>query len=303
MSVNKNNKKFVLYSGGGTMSGIFGAGVVTAFQEMDIYDRIEAIYGGSAGAINVAYFLSRQTHIGSSIYYENLIYGFIYKKNFIKALTQRISGIFRKIPMKKMMDIVDIEYLFDVIKHSPSKKLDVKKIRKQPIPFYIRVYNLTKDKIEYLDIKKYRNPYKVLKASVDVIPYTSDSERIDGEEYTDGTILNHVDLGYLIKQYPQKKIVVVLNHHLNRKFRHYVQGFLEGLMAISIYGSKAVGLFFKAEFQLRKDIKLAKKNKRILLISPSADNPTNPSTTDSKKLKITYQMGKDAAQRIRKFVD
>ena len=63
------NNKLIIYIGGGSMSGIFSAGVVTGLQDMNFYDKIEAIYGGSAGAINAAYFLSKQTKLGSSIYY------------------------------------------------------------------------------------------------------------------------------------------------------------------------------------------------------------------------------------------
>lgn len=41
-------EKCVLYLGGGAMSGVFGAGVVTALQEMGIYDKIEAVHATSA---------------------------------------------------------------------------------------------------------------------------------------------------------------------------------------------------------------------------------------------------------------
>ena len=64
--------KAVLYFGGGNMSGVFGAGIGTRLQEADTYNKIEAVYGGSAGAFNSSYFLSRQSELGSSIYWENL---------------------------------------------------------------------------------------------------------------------------------------------------------------------------------------------------------------------------------------
>lgn len=59
---------------GGAMLGVFGAGVVTSFQQADMYGRVHSVYGASAGAHDLAYFLaaqkdSRQTKIGSSIYY------------------------------------------------------------------------------------------------------------------------------------------------------------------------------------------------------------------------------------------
>ena len=83
------NKKVVLYFGGGAMSGVFGAGVITALEKENIYDKVKAVYGASAGAFNAAYFLTKQTELGSSIYYEDLTKNFIFLSNVLPTTFQR----------------------------------------------------------------------------------------------------------------------------------------------------------------------------------------------------------------------
>ena len=73
--------KVVLYLGGGSMAGVFGAGVVTRLQEENFYKHIKVAYGASAGAFNLAYFLAKQSELGSKIYWEDLTYDFISPEN------------------------------------------------------------------------------------------------------------------------------------------------------------------------------------------------------------------------------
>jgi len=84
-------KNLFLYLGGGAMAGVFSAGVVTKFQELDIYDKIEAVYGASAGALNAAYFLTKQTKFGLDIYAVEMPKNLIRFKNTFKAILQRFQ--------------------------------------------------------------------------------------------------------------------------------------------------------------------------------------------------------------------
>ena len=295
-----SNEKIVIYFGGGTMAGVFSAGIIKTLQDMDIYDKVEAVYGGSCGSINAAYFLTKQADLGYSIYCEDLAHDFVYKLRIFPAFLQRIySSLIYRIPRGKMMNIVDLNYLFNILKY--QKRLDVAKLKTQPIPFYAKVFNLTKDRIEYMEVKKH-NPLKVLRACVDVVPYVSDSEGIDGEEYVDGTILESINLQYFLDKYPSHKIVIISNINVKREFRHYVKSFFESLAAISVYGFKAIEYFIKGEFQLRKDIAYAHRTKNVLFISPPKNNPTNIITTNPEKLKRTYKMGMKEAEKIRELL-
>ena len=101
------------------MTGIFGAGAATALQKANIYPRVDSVYGISSGAHNAAYFLSKDTLKGSSIYHEDLIDG-----KFIKK--KKLSTLVKNVPMKlfnknhKLEKIMDIDYL---IKTEKTKNL------------------------------------------------------------------------------------------------------------------------------------------------------------------------------------
>ncbi len=62
-------QKIILYLGGGAMAGVFSGGVLTRLEELNFYDKIQAIYAGSVSAMNASYFLSRQTKLVSRSYF------------------------------------------------------------------------------------------------------------------------------------------------------------------------------------------------------------------------------------------
>src|SRR3989338_3950792 len=118
------NDKVVFYFGAGGMSGVFGAGIGTELEESNIYSKIEAIYGCSAGAFNAAYFLARDSRLGSSIYWENLTDG-----RFINL---------RKV-LRGNSNAMNIDHLVEVSRSSKVLNLDA--LRNQSIPFFVKVLN------------------------------------------------------------------------------------------------------------------------------------------------------------------
>ena len=293
------NNKLIIYLGGGSMSGIFGAGLVTAFQDMDFYDKIEAIYGGSAGAINAAYFLSKQTKLGSSIYYEDLIKNFIFPLNVPLGIAQRFwNRYIRELQTKKILNAVDIDYAINLVKY--KKQLNVENIKKQNIKLYVKLLNVSNCEIEYLDAQK-NDILMLLKAAISISPYYFNSQKINEKEYIDGTIKEPIGLSYILRKHPNNKIIVVINEPIIRGIKHYAKNFLEGLVARTIH-KDLFQCFTNRESLVRKDIKEAINNKRVLLISPSRDNPTIPKTTDYNKLIATYNMGKREAEKIKDFL-
>jgi predicted patatin/cPLA2 family phospholipase len=292
--------KIILYLGGGGMSGVFGEGVMTTLQEMNFYDKIEAIYAESAGAMNGAVFLSKKTKLGGEIYLKHLGRKFVLFPNLLITPFQRLWHRFiHRIPKHKTRNLVDIDYLFRVVRK--KKPIDPEEIRKQPIKFYVKLLNVNNGEIDYLNVKKH-DTLKVLKAATSVAPFYFGSQKINGKEYIDANIKTPIGLEYLLATYPNQKIVLVLNLRPKRSFIFYLRNFIEGTIATTMY--KAPPLFRCAlgrENSVRRSIKLAQKNKRVLFIYPSANDPTMPWTTDYKKLKTTYEMGKKAAKKIIEF--
>src|SRR3989344_179459 len=120
------------------MSGVFGAGVLTSLQEINFYDKIDTIYAGSAGAFNAAYFLTRQSKLGSSIYYEDLVDNFIKPFNVPIGISQLFWNRYIN-QLHKINDVVNIDYIFEIIKH--KKSLDTERLKKQSIKLYAKVLN------------------------------------------------------------------------------------------------------------------------------------------------------------------
>lgn len=110
------------------MTGIRGAGALTALQEMGLGKAFDSIYGTSAGFANCCFFLASDMRIGTSIYYEELC-----TKNFIN--------------LKRVWDIVDVDYVLKVMKD--IKKLPYDKLSNNPTKLYARLFNLISRSTEY----------------------------------------------------------------------------------------------------------------------------------------------------------
>lgn len=65
-----DGRKIGLVLPGGMMTGVNGAGVMCALQELGLAQSFDVIYTASAGFANASYLLAENTEVGSSIYYE-----------------------------------------------------------------------------------------------------------------------------------------------------------------------------------------------------------------------------------------
>jgi predicted patatin/cPLA2 family phospholipase len=68
------DRRVALVQEGGGMRGAFGAGVQAGFAEAGLpFDAFDALYGSSAGALNLMYWVSRRPGIGTRVYLEDLL--------------------------------------------------------------------------------------------------------------------------------------------------------------------------------------------------------------------------------------
>lgn len=204
----KKDLIFVFF--GGSMEGVFGAGVVTSLQKFNLYERIHSVYAISAGAHNAAYFLAKNTKLGSKIYYEDLLVNNKFIKNKkSKFLYELFLSLINK--KTKLEKFIDIDYLIDIEKH--NKKLNIEEVLKSKIPFFIRLFNTEKGGEEYLDGKT--DIFKKLKATAAAVPFYPKKIEINKNMYCDGDTLSRIidsDLEKLINDNPDKKIFLVFNN-------------------------------------------------------------------------------------------
>jgi len=294
------SEKAVLYLGGGGMSGVFGGGVVTGLERINIYDKLKAVYSCSAGTLNGAYFLTRQSDQEASIYWEELVYGFIRRRNIPIAALQRFWH--RYIKSIKHDSILNAMYADKVIDLIQNKKvLQVETLRNQPIPLYVKLLNTSNMKIEYRDVRHEEKIFDLFQSGISAIPYYY--PKPDNGHYVDGAIKEPLGLDYLLEKNPNSKIVVVFNLTMNRNFGHYIKNGLEGLLANTMYPGTFIKCFMQREKSVRKSLNLALKEGRVLIIHPHHDSVVQSWILDENKLKKLYNEGMDTAELINNFLE
>ncbi|MEK7579498.1 MAG: patatin-like phospholipase family protein [Patescibacteria group bacterium] len=296
------SEKTVIYFSGGSMLGVFGAGVVTHLEEADVYKDISAVYGTSAGAFIGAYFLSRQTKLGSSIFYEDLTHDFISIPSFCIGVTQRLWGhVVGKMPWKNLRDAFDVDYLMNVAKK--TKPLDVGKIETNPIPLYVKLFNITDRKIEYVDARQV-GVFHALRATVQLLPYTHTPEHIGEKNYMDAGNIETIGLATLRTRHPHEKIVLVLSGETRRKrWRRAWKRYIEGKIMSYMFGRDLFDFYKKADKDVESDILFAQSDPKILVVAPPRNNSALSRTTNPKVLKVTYAMGIGAGKSIVGFIE
>ena len=274
------------------MQGVFGAGVLSYLSKIDFYTRLEAVYGGSAGALNGAYFLVNQAELGSTIYWENLTKNFISVKNFYRGVWERIV----RVPKEKLHDAVDLNYLFEVIQK--IKPLNIEKIINSQIPFFVKLFNLNLKQIEYKDARR-KNIFEILRASTANVPYVHETHEIDGHEYIDGTIPEAIGYDFLRKKHPQSKIIFVYCGFTQRKFRYKIKNYIEGKIMTYMYDdSELLRIYLDAEQNLRDDLIKINQDPMAILVSPTLKSQTLTRTVKEQKLMATYKIGYEQASRL-----
>lgn len=293
-------RNIVIYIGGGAMLGIFGGGVVTALEQMKVRYRIKAVYGASAGALDGAYFLAGQTTFGSTIYLEDLTKNFIVPENMALGVVDRIqTRLGPNDPKKTMRSPVDIRYAFNIVER--KKPLDIEAVFSSGIDFYIEILNIKTCKTEYVRPTR-ENILDLLETSASPIPYWCPSESFIEKGLADGSIEDPTGLDYLLKTYPDEKILLIINIPDRNFLGRAIKNFIEGMVASDMFGKKELlKIFAERDKKLRRDIARAKKIPRVTVVQPPASSPTMPITTNPAKLITTYDLGKEAGYTLRNF--
>jgi predicted patatin/cPLA2 family phospholipase len=162
----KDGRKIVLVSYGGVMASIRGAGAMIALSELGLDNAFDEVYAYSGGFCNASYLLSGNGREGTSIYYEELS-----GHNFIN--------------LRKVLRVADIDYVIKCIKS--IKPLNVKNVLAHPTKIFVQVDDLTKKKIEFLEVHEHAASryFTLLKAAIK-IPYLSPGGvRIGSAEFKD----------------------------------------------------------------------------------------------------------------------
>lgn len=158
----EDGRKITLVLPGGLMTGVRGAGAIIGLSELGLADSFDAIYVISAGLASASYFLSKQTRLGTSIYYEDLA-----SRKFINVL--------------RPWNVVNIDYFIDVARR--VKPLNIRSILAHPTKLYVRIDR--KDRgIEYIEVHKVPdNEYLSLMEATVSLPFLHPGTTKIGENH------------------------------------------------------------------------------------------------------------------------
>lgn len=165
----------LVFEGGG-MRGIISAAMGLALVQLGLTDVFDVVYGSSAGALNSAYFVSRQGELGFTIYYED-----INNKKFCN-LNRLLIG----------RPAVSLDYLFNEVM-TLSKPLDYQAIINSKIPLRVVASNLTKRHTTVFgSFKSRQDLYTKLRASSAIPFIAGNSVEIDGEMFSDASLYESI---------------------------------------------------------------------------------------------------------------
>lgn len=269
------------------MSAVFSAGVVARLQELNVHDDIEAVYSVSAGALNGAFFLTRQAHLLEPMYCEDF--------TSCQAInTLNIWSLWHG----ARKDVFDVDRALDVI--MTKRVLDTPTLSQQPIPLYARVYNVGSELIEYLDARDH-GVFPVLHATASLAPFYSKQIEINQQHYIDGAVRESIGLQHLLKQHPDKRIILVLNSPGN-SLRNLMNKFVLRSLLRTMSG-RYYTLFKAMEEDELEDLRVAFREERILLVQPPPGYAVGYTTTEKSLLRQGFSMGYREGDKIVRFME
>lgn len=148
-------KDIILIVGSGGMSGIFSSGVLKAFEDSPLADRIHSIYAVSVGACTGARFLAHESELGGKTFYTRFNDERFLRGHFIRYFFQILLG------KKQPEDILSFEYFTEVL-HDSEDRIDLCKVTESEIPLYVKVFNVNKRIHEWLRVQEPDGYKKVL---------------------------------------------------------------------------------------------------------------------------------------------
>lgn len=189
-----NEKKVGLVLEGGSMRGMFTAGVLDIFMDEDI--KIDGVLGVSAGALFGPNYFSKQR--GRVLRYNKR---FCKDRRYMSVWSFLLTG-----------NIVNKQFAF----YDVTSKLDIfdnETFLKNNTGYHVTATNVKTGKPEYLEVKDIVQELEKLRAS-SALPFVSRMVEVDGKKYLDGGVSDSIPV-LKAKEMGFDKIVVVLTRPLD----------------------------------------------------------------------------------------
>ena len=189
MATKQEEQKIGLVLEGGSMRGLFTAGVLDTFMDENI--KIDGIVGTSAGAVFGPNYFSGQK--GRALRYNKR---FCKNRRYISFWSFLLTGNM----INRQFAFYDVTTRYDVF--------DNETFMQNNTGFYATVTNTETGKPEYLAVQDVLKEMEVLRAT-SALPFVSKMVNINGAKYLDGGISDSIPV-LACKKMGYNKIIVVL---------------------------------------------------------------------------------------------
>ena len=182
--------KLVVLACGGGLRGAFGGGVLVGLSQLGFREVFDIAVGVSAGAANIAYFLSGQTAVGMSIYLEEMV-----SSRFINPL--------------RLWKIADLDFIEQMIRDSP-KRLDVEAVRGSRSEFFVGSTNVH-GRGEFINAKRSADMVSTLKGSMGLPVLYNRVTRVEQGEFVDGDVALSLAVPEVMSSFSPTDLLIIMN--------------------------------------------------------------------------------------------
>lgn len=184
---------------GGGMRSVASCGTVAALNELGLTNAFDAVFGVSSGAVNAAYFLSKQAALGVTVYLEDV-------NNL------RFVNFFR---FWKMMDL---DYFFDDIVLA-RKKHDAERLRSHPTELRVIATDAQTADARWFSSKEENvDFYAALKASCSLPIVYPGGVKVNGRTYLDGGYWEPIPMLTAVHEGAFSHILVALTKQISEPY-------------------------------------------------------------------------------------
>ena len=277
----------VVYAAGGGMRGVFGAGVLHALAELGVRDRVQALYGISAGALNIAHFALGSTTRARDWYLREVPeHGLISRA----APVALLRG-------EDLVDLPEAEHVLET-----EHLIDVEALTRCPVPVSFGVVEREGLRFRWLPARR-PDAVHVLLASSTIFPFVHETVVVDGVPCIDGGYREAVGYRRLRRKHPKAALLLVLNDNEHESIvRRMAVGALLRLSDESL-AEAWLDTIEKAPVELAEALAAP----RTLVFRPPDPFAVHFSTTQVEILEHGFQLGHRAAldqrERLRSLLN
>ncbi len=171
----RDDRKVGLVVEGGAMRGVISCAALMALEELGMTEIFDEVYGGSAGAVNAAYFLAGQATYATTLYYQK-----INNTRFLRRFWHR--------------KIIDIDDLFDSI-IAGDRPLRIDKVLASRSQLFVTIADASSGEAFLGHAQSSRTPLlTLLKASTAMPLLYNGLVSIEGRSCFDGALMNPVPI-------------------------------------------------------------------------------------------------------------